>query len=365
MKDTREHLQLFDLVARQWTAPDAVEQVLFNDDLSAVAFGCADGRIVIAATADASSPQSRIRRAVDTGQLSILPRSGGYPGPRHADHTDGRTTALGAHGTAGFLFGKSTGRMNTVSAGGLSRHLPPKAEGPILAAAARAETLAYAVGGELHLWAEDAEPLTRQAPDAISALRFSPDRSLLACGHDGGVMLWTGQENDPPQSVAFAGQPVDLVFDAEGRHLACCLGPGGLAVVDLATMTCILRDRFPGPVVSAGFMPEGGAVVASGAYRVAVWSLEGEGQPIATGRPGLVLVDRIAACPTRNLVAVGYANGLVSLAEPGRADEILLRGDTGSGVTALGWSSDGRMLAIGWQDGTAALFEFPAEMFKT
>lgn len=364
MKDSREHLQLFDLIARQWTAPDAVDQVLFNDDLSAVAFGSADGAISIAATADASSPQSRIRRALDTGQVSILPRSGAYRGLRHADHADRRTTALGAHGKSGFLFGKSTGRVNTVSAGGLSRHMPPKASGPILAAAARGETLAYAVGSSLHLWSDGADPLSRQAPASISVLLVSPDRSLLACGHDGGVMLWTGQEGDAPHCVALAGRPVDLVFDAGGRHLACCLGPGGLAIIDLVSMDCILRDRFPGPVDSAGFTHEGKAVVASGAYRVAAWSLDAEGQPIATGRPGLVLVDRVAACPTRNLVAVGYANGLVSLAEPGRPDEILLRGDTGCAVTALGWSSDGRMLAIGGQDGSAALIEFPAEMFK-
>ncbi len=364
MKDTHEQLQLFDLLARHWTVPCAVDQALFNDDLSAVAFGCADGRVAIAATADASSPQSRIRRAADTAQLSILPRTRGYSGLRQADHTDGRTTALGTHGMAGFLFGKSTGRMNTVSAGGLSRHVPPKASGPIAAAAARADTYAYAVDDCLHLWAEGAEPLTRQAPGAISVLRFSPDRSLLACGHDGGVMLWTGKADDPPQDVALAGRPVDLVFDAKGRHLACSLGPDGLAVLDLASLGCTQRDRFPGPVASAGFTPDGGAVVASGAYRVAAWSLDGAGQPIATGRPGLVLVERIAACPTRKLVAVGYANGLVSLAEPGRADEILLRVDTGSGVTALGWSSDGRMLAAGWQDGSAALIEFPAEMFK-
>jgi len=364
MKASREHLQLFDLIARQWMAPDAVEQVLFNDDLSAVAFACANGMVVIAATADNSSPQSRIRRALDTAQLSIRPRSGRYPGLRHADHAEGRTTTLSTHGRTGFLFGKSTGKMNSVSAGGISTHLPPTGEGPVVAVAARSETLAYAAGDRLHLWATGAEPLTRQAPGAISALRFSPERRLLACGHDGGVMLWTGQADDPPLRVAFAGRPVDLVFGPDSRHLACCLGSEGLAVVDLGSMDCVQRGKFPGPVCSAGFTPDGKVVVASGAFRAAAWSLDAAGQPIATGKPGLVLVDSVAACPTRSIVAVGYANGLVSLAEPGRTDEILLRGDTGCGVTALGWSSDGRMLAIGGQDGTAALIEFPNEMFK-
>jgi hypothetical protein len=36
----------------------------------------------------------------------------------------------------------------------------------------------------------------------------------------------------------------------------------------------------------------------------------------------------------------------------------------GSAVTALAWSGDGRHLAIGAVDGTAAIVTFPAQMFK-
>jgi WD40 repeat protein len=84
-----------------------------------------------------------------------------------------------------------------------------------------------------------------------------------------------------------------------------------------------------------------------------------------TGKPGLVLIERVAACPTRNLVAVGYANGLLSLAEIGRREEILLREDTGSAVCALAWSPDGKFLAVAGNDGRAAVVEFPNEMFKS
>lgn len=364
MKDAREHLQLFDLIARQWDAPAAVDQVIFNQNLTAVAFGCTNGAIAIATTADASSPQSRIRRAADTAQLSIQPRSKSYPGLRNVDNTEGRSTVLSTHGAASFLFGKSTGRVISVTAGGISVRLPPKPNGPVVAAVSGSDTLAYAVGNTVHLWATDAEPLSRTVEGAVSALQFSPDRTMLACGHDAGVMLWPIDPGAPPREVAFAGRPVDLIWSADGSHLACCLGPDGLAVVEIASLDCIVRSQFPAPVLSAGFGPGSDFVVASGAFRAAAWTLGPENQPISTGKPGLVLVDRVAASPTRRLVAVGYANGLVSLAETGRADEMLLRQDTGAGISALAWSSDGRMLAIGGRDGTAALVEFPVEIFK-
>jgi WD40 repeat protein len=365
MKDGPDQLQLFDLMAREWTAPGAVTDIAFNDTGSAVAFGCATGAIAIAATADAAGPDSRIRRAADSAQLMIQPRSGPYPALRHADHTDGRSSTVGRHQGDSFLFGKATGRMNTVSAGGLSMHLPPKGHGPVLAIAAAQGAVAYAIADSLHVWSADQAPVSQQTPTPIATLRYAPDASTLACGHAGGVMLWTPGSTAAPRTLPIDGCPVALEWSRNGRYLACCLGPDGLAIIDVAAMQCTVLGQFPAPVTSAGFTPDGTAVVASGAYRVTAWSLGPPLQSILTGKPGLVLIDRIAACPTRNLVAVGYANGLLSLAEIGRADEILLRQDTGFAISALEWSADGRMLAVGSQDGTAALIEFPDVMFKT
>lgn len=365
MKDGQDQLQLFDLIAREWVAPAAVNQVVFNENDSAVAFGCVNGAIAIAATADAAGSNARIRRSADSAQLSIQPRRGSYPALRHADHTDGRSTAVGSHRGDSFLFGKATGRVNSVSAGAISVHLPFKASGAVLATDAAGAAVAYAVADVVHIWAQDQPPLSQRAPTPISALRYAPDTSILACGHAGGVMLWAPDQKVAPRIVQIDGCPAALEWSRDGRYLGCCLGPDGLAIIDVSTMQCTVLGNFPAPVTSLGFAPDGKAVVASGAYRVAAWSLGSEARPVLTGKSGLVLVDRVAACPTRNLVAVGYANGLLSLAEIGRADEILLRQDTGVAISALRWSADGRMLAVGGQDGTAALIEFPQAMFKT
>lgn len=64
MKDERAHLQLFDLIARDWHLAT----------ISAVAFACADGSVHLGATADKASPTMRTRRAIDTGRLTIAAR---------------------------------------------------------------------------------------------------------------------------------------------------------------------------------------------------------------------------------------------------------------------------------------------------
>ena len=88
------------------------------------------------------------------------------------------------------------------------------------------------------------------------------------------------------------------------------------------------------------------------------------GDPIATGKPGLTIVDRIAAHPARDLCAVAYANGLVVICRIGHPDEMMLREGTGVPVRALSWSDDGSHLAIGDADGTLSIATFPKNMFK-
>ena len=85
---------------------------------------------------------------------------------------------------------------------------------------------------------------------------------------------------------------------------------------------------------------------------------------LQTGRPGLVVVERVAAHPARDLIAVGYANGQVAVMQLGQRDELLVRQEDGGAVTALDWSADGEHLALGTADGLAAVVSFPPHLFK-
>jgi len=360
MRDDSQSLQFFDLIAREWRTPGPVQQITFNASRTALAFACEGCAVAIAATADKSPPRARVRRAIDTAQLSIKPREGAYPGLKLADHPEGRTSALGTFGGEQFVFGRSNGRMNSVTPGGLCVHLPPKSGAPVSAVAEAGGVVAFAVGAEVFLWHPERDAQQVAAPSPVISLRFSPDGQYLAIGHAAGVLLWSTL--DLPSAVAFDGSPQEIVWSDDGHWLACCLGRAGLALIDLGDMSCKIYDHFPGPVTSAGFGAN--SVVASGAYRVTAWSLD-HGTPIITGKSGLVLVDAVAVNAARNLVAVGYANGLLSLCQIGGGAEILLRQDTGTGVSALAWSTCGRFLGVGGRDGCAALVEFPDEMFKS
>ena len=360
MKDERAHLQLFDLIAREWQLAAPATGITFNASNSAVAFACADGAVQLASTADKESPNARVRRAVDTARLTIAPRAKPAAPLKPADFTDGRTSPVVAHGADGFAFAKSSGRINALTAGGIAVHMPIKAPGAINLVASHGGRLAYVCNDNVML----GDQCLAILPD-IAGLAFSADGETLAVAHADGLSRWTmAAPHDAPVHTLLAGDVTSIRWRDDGAHIALGLQTGGFCVIDAATNTITQHGSFPAPVRHIAFASPTNTVVASGAFRVAAWSIA-DNCDVISGKAGLVLIDAIATCPTRNLVAVGYANGLLSLAEIGRPSEILLREDTGAGITAMAWSTDGRFLAVAGADGSAALVDFPDSMFKS
>jgi len=368
MRDERAHLQLFDLIARDWLVPSPVQQITFNADSSAVAFASADGTVHLAATADKASATTRTRRALDTGRLTIAPREKPFLPLKQADFSEGRSSEVVPFGAFGFAFAKETGRINSLSPGGIAAHIPAKAPKPIsvLAASPDGKTMAFACGAQVYVSPAGTDaPGSFPAASKVCALAFSPEGMSLAVGYANGMCRWSMDAPDaPPIETPLDGTCVKLTWHPDGTWLSASLQRDGFCLIEVATNRTTTRRNFPAPVGEAVFGPTTGTVVAPGAFRVAAWSLA-TGQDVMTGKPGLVLVNAVATSPDRNLVAVGYANGLLSLAEIGQPSEILLREDTGAGITAMAWSPDGKFLALAGTDCSAALVEFPDAMFKS
>ena len=368
MRDERAHLQLFDLIARDWHVPSPVQQITFNADDSAVAFASMDGSVHLAATADKASPTIRTRRALDTGRLTIAPRDKPFQPLKQADFAAGRSSDVVPFGPTGFAFAKDTGRINALTPGGIASHIPARASAKItvLAASPDGKTVAFASAAQACVSPAGADtPRVLPVTGPVTAMAFSADGSTLAVACPGGVWRFAVQALDnPPIETVLEGTAVSLVWHPDGAWLTGCMAVGGFSLIDVAQNRATVRGNFPTPVRYAVFGRSTNTVVASGAFRVAAWSLQ-DARDVMTGRAGLVPVNAVAASPNRNLVAVGYANGLLSLAEIGQPSEILLREDTGAGIAAMAWSPNGSYLALSGTDGTAALVEFPEAMFKS
>lgn len=341
-------LTLFDLLARRWQADAAIATVRFAGSETA-AFATAAGTVFVTAEPDAEPPERRIRVTGDLGQITLRPREsdpaplraiggladGPVPLAVAADRLlagtgDGRVVAITADGSVDTLF-RLGGAVTALDHGGG------------LTAAADAESVVIA---------------GRTLPMAgVRALALAPDGRLAAADATGVTL--------DGRRFALAGA-TRLAWRGDGGWLAAALGGEGVALMAGDGDAAVRLDGFPAPVRDLAWSAPAGAFAAAGAFRIAAWdarALPATDRPLVTGQPGLVVVEAVATHPVKPIVAAGYANGQVVIAQIGSRDELLLRQD-GAAVTALAFSPDGRALAIGDAAGGAAVVGFPPQMFK-
>lgn len=369
-----QNLTFFDLLARSWRRPSAIADLRFSTDGSAVAFTCVDGTVAIAAVADHEPPESRIRVSNDLGQTTIRPREKPpVPLIATAAFADG-DVPLATHTHSGFLVGTASGDVLHLAADGEVAAPLVRIGGPVVAIdhSARTDMTAVSSGHDVFLsrGQGDAVKLNHATTSSTDALVFSPDGRRLSCSLGEGLSIWS-VEGDAAliRDVSLPARPVSIRWSGDGTWLACGLETGGFALVGLADGRANIVAGFPSPVRTVCWSQPANALFASGAFRIAGWSMtappvgRGTSGALETGRAGLVLVEAVAAHPEKKLVAAGYANGRITVAQIGGRDELLVR-PLGSPVTALAWSGDGLHLAVATVDGTAAIVTFPAQMFK-
>ncbi|MQT14807.1 WD40 repeat domain-containing protein [Segnochrobactrum spirostomi] len=361
----------YDLLARTWRCPAPVTALAFAGDGSAVAFALADGTVAITATADEEAPDRRIRVSADIGRATIRPRRDPLP-PLTLVPGDGSAPLIAPGAGAEFLLGTAAGAVLTLSATGIAGETALAFDRPVTALDRNGATGTVAASdGETLLFSDDPRDpgaIRGAAGSAIGCLALSPDGGLVAIAEDRALTV-SDLAGAAPFVVTLPARPTAIAWRGDGRWIAAPMIEGGFALIDLAGRTSSVVGGFPAPVQTVAFSGPAKALVASGAFRVAGWSMEtppvGDARQgaLETGRRGFVAVDRVAAHPKRKLVAAAYENGQILVAQIGKPDELIVR-PAGASVTAMEWSADGRELAFGASDGTAALIGFPPQMFK-
>ncbi|WP_339692429.1 hypothetical protein [Celeribacter baekdonensis] len=369
-------LSLFDLLARTWDLDQNIRQVLFNMDGTALAVVQADGRMTFIGVKDAEGPEKRIRQELDTGRMTIRAREKPLPMPLTSrDATalsDSKICPLGGQGFA-FVHSEGEELWRATPRGQLLRLLPSEGTDiTALSALPGAARIVVGRGDQISVVsAEGGEPLSStELTHDVRDIAVSDDGGLLACWGAGHISLIKTDGLELGTTLPCQGQVLAMRWSPCARWLIAGCRDKSVLVVDAAAGTADRIVDFPQAVQSVDFSATSRAMVASGAFRVVGWALpelpfgDHEGDPITTGKPGLTIVDRLSVHGKRDLCAVVYSNGLVTICRVGQPEEMMLREGTGVAVTSVAWSGTGTHLALGTEDGTVSIVTFPDDMFK-
>jgi WD40 repeat protein len=306
--------------------------------------------------------------ALGDGTLRVVPLSDRESWQTHTVH-DGAILALAcADGQAGFITGGDDGRLRRVGADGtatdvadfrakwvehVATHAGDKGKGLI----------ACAVGKAVHVFDQAGTRLKELPhPSSVTGLTFDARGKRVAASHYNGASLWfVGAKVDSPRKLEWKGSHTAIAIHPDGDAVVTAMQENALHGWRLSDNQHMRMSGYPAKTESLSFTRNGKWLATSGADAMVLWPFFGGGPmgkaPIELAGGDGVTCTRVAAHPQQEMVAGGFADGLVVLSEI-NSSRVLGVVPPGRGpVSALAWSPDGTQLAFGTEAGFAGMID--------
>ena len=278
---------------------------------------------------------------------------------------DGGVLALAADtGSTGFVSGGDDGRFLRVGSDGTVTELAGFGSRWVEHVASFADTkgvlLACATGKNVHLCNAAGERLKTLAhPSTVTGIAFDARGKRLAASHYNGASLWFTSATSPtPRFLEWKGSHTGVALHPAGEALVTAMQENALHGWRLPGGDHMRMSGYPSKTESIGFTKNGRWLASSGADSIVLWPFFGGGP---TGKPPAelaqieaVIVTRIAVHPQTDMVAAGYKDGTVVLADIA-SKRVLRLAQSGAEITAMAWSPDGAWLAFGTEGGSASV----------
>lgn len=200
---------------------------------------------------------------------------------------------------------------------------------------------------------------------SIEGLAFASKGMRLAVARYNGVDLnWINTAN-PPQFLEWKGSHTGVIFSPDGKYVVSMMQENALHGWRLSDNKHMRMTGYPAKVKSLSFSAKGKWLASSGAPAAIVWPFAGKDGPMGKapkelGAMGNNLVTLVACHPSEEVVAIGYADGMILAVRIEDGKEALLRRGGNVAISALGWDTTGSRLAFGTEGGEAGMVDISA-----
>jgi Anaphase-promoting complex subunit 4 WD40 domain len=200
-----------------------------------------------------------------------------------------------------------------------------------------------------------------EAPSTVGGLAFARKGVRLAIAHYNGVTLWFPNAQSEPEKLAWKGSHLGAIWSPDGRFAVSSMQEPMLHGWRLADHKDMRMSGYAARVRSFDWTVGGKWLATSGSTQLILWPFQGKDGPMGkTPRilaPAEAQAEVVACHPKQDVVAVGYADGLVLMVRIEDGAEVLAHKPGGAPVTALAWSATGRLLAFGTEEGEAGVID--------
>ncbi|MCU0945544.1 MAG: WD40 repeat domain-containing protein [Rubritepida sp.] len=277
---------------------------------------------------------------------------------------EGACLALCADVAEGTLSGGDDGRLVAIAADGSVRELARYGRKWVEHVAAHESGVrAAAVGKAVHLLDAAGTALKSLAhPSTVAGLAFDAKGKRVAASHYNGASLWfVAATEDKPRLLEWKGSHTALAIHPEGGHVVTAMQENTLHGWRLSDGQHMRMSGYPAKTHSLSFSAKGKWLATSGAESVVLWPFFGGGPmgkaPTELAGGDQVLCTRVACHPQHEMVAAGFEDGLVLLADINTGRVLPIAPPGQGGVSALAWSANGALLAFGTEQGFAAVVD--------
>ena len=223
--------------------------------------------------------------------------------------------------------------------------------------------IACAVGKVVHLFDAGGRKLKELVhPSSVTGLAFDAKGKRIAASHYNGASLWfVAAKTDSPRGLEWKGSHTTIALHPEGEAVVTAMQENALHGWALPDGKHMRMSGYPSKTRALSFSRTGKWLASSGADAMVLWPFFGGGPmgkaPMELAGGDGVLCTDVAFHPREEVVAGGFADGLVVLADV-NSSRILPIAPPGRGpVSALAWSPAGTHLAIGTEAGFAAVVD--------
>ena len=326
------------------------------------------GAHVVAASFDRGSAQAAF--GLGDGSVRVLQLDGG--GWTRVEVVDGGVLGLAADAAlGGFVVGGDDGRFVRVGADGAVGEIKAFGGKWVEQVASfwdgRSGVLACSAGKFLHLFSAGGVAMKAlEHPSTVTGIAFDGRGKRVAASHYNGASLWfVNSDSVTPRRLDWKGSHVGVAVHPAAEAVVTAMQENALHGWRLPDGHDMRMSGYPAKPESLGFTKSGKWLASAGADTIVLWPFFGGGPmgkaPLELAQIETVICTRVACHPSDEVVAAGYADGSVLMAEIAGKRVMRVAGGGFGAVSALAWAPSGRWLGFGTEDGFVGVVDFKAK----